>query len=238
LWNPWVLRQIYTFGFAYCCPICRARIRRFLDYSPNYRHVECPRCALHPRHRLMWLYLTRKNRYLLGPAPLKLLHIAPEKAFSALFESLPNITYVSGDLTSLRAMVRIDLTKLPFPNEAFGAIYCSHVLEHIEDDKTAMRELLRVLEPGGWAILQVPIDVTRDVTLEDPAIRTPEDREKYYWQFDHVRLYGNDYQARLESEGFEVTVDWYAKTFNDAEVRRFGLEGSEGIFFCRKPACT
>jgi len=227
-------RRIRYFGFAHYCPICRARVRRFLDYSAGYRNVVCPLCGLQPRHRLMWLYLTWKLQ-LFGRTPVKLLHVAPEEVFSEAFSKSPNIDYLSADLTMPRAMVRMDLTIIPYPDHSFDAIYCSHVLEHIPDDRAAMKELLRVLRPGGWAILQVPIDPSRDATLEDLSIQTPEERENYYWQFDHVRLYGNDYKARLEDVGFEVTVDWFVRTFTDADVRRLGLDSSEGIFFCTKP---
>jgi hypothetical protein len=99
-----------------------------------------------------------------------------------------------------------------------------------------MRELFRVLKPGGWAILQVPIDERREHTLEDPAIRTPEDRQKAYGQHDHVRLYGRDYPDRLRAVGFEVEIDWYVRTFAPAEVRRLGLDPAEGLFRCTKPA--
>ena len=234
LLNLPVVRRIRYFGFAHYCPICRARVRSFLDFSVAYRHVVCPVCGLHPRHRLMWLYFTRKLQ-LFGPTPVKLLHIAPEKPFRDAFAKSPNIAYLSADLTMPRGpMVRMDLTKIPASNDVFDAIYCSHVLEHIREDRAAMRELLRVLRPRGWAILQVPIDTNRDATLEDPAIQTPEDRGKHYWQFDHVRLYGNDYQARLEDVGFEVNVDWFVRTFTDADVRRLGLDRNEGIYFCTK----
>lgn len=234
-WFRPFIRQIVYFGFPYYCPICRRRIHRLKDYSPAYRNVECPHCNLHPRHRLMWLYLTHGNRRLIGSAPLNLLHFAPEPAFTRLFQNQPNITYLSADISPQQAMVQMDIRTIPVPDESFDAIFCSHVLEHVDDDRSAMRELLRVLRPGGWAILQVPIDVRRKVTLEDPAIQSPGDRERHYWQSDHVRLYGTDYQERLESVGFKVTVDRYALSFSEGEIRRFGLERGEGIYLCTRP---
>jgi ubiquinone/menaquinone biosynthesis C-methylase UbiE len=81
---------------------------------------------------------------------------------SALLASVPDVTYVSMDLMSKRAMVRPEITRLSFPNRSFDVIYCSHVLEHVPDDTAAMRELRRVLRPSGWAILQAP--VLREVT--------------------------------------------------------------------------
>jgi ubiquinone/menaquinone biosynthesis C-methylase UbiE len=127
------------------------------------------------------------------------------------------------------------LTAIQYPDNSFDAIYCSHVLEHIPDDRAAMRELFRVLKPGGWAILQVPLDSTRETTYEDPSITSFEARERAYWQADHVRLYGRDYTAKLESTGFRVRVDWFVKTFTEGQIHRFGLDKSEGIHWCEKP---
>ena len=94
--------------------------------------------------------------------PKRLLHVAPKRQLSALLASVPDVTYVSMDLMSKRAMVRPEITRLSFPNRSFDVIYCSHVLEHVPDDTAAMRELRRVLRPSGWAILQAP--VLREVT--------------------------------------------------------------------------
>jgi len=229
-----VPRRVMYFGRAHYCPICRARLRRFRDFTPTYRNVECPVCELHPRHRLLWLYLTHQLR-LFETGRLSLLHFAPEKLFAEAFLRTPTIQYTSADLSSPVAMVKVDICRIPYPDASFDAILCSHVLEHVDDDSTAMRELFRVLKPGGWAILQVPIDESREQTLEDPAIQTPEDREKFYWQHDHVRLYGRDYPERLRQAGFEVEIDWYVRTFAPEEVRRLGLDPTEGIYRCTKP---
>ena len=185
----------------------------------------------------MWLYFIRILK-LFESQPIKLLHIAPEKAFAEAFEKCQTIDYVTADLTMSHTKVKMDLTKIPFRNNTFDAIYCSHVLEHIPDDKSAVQELIRILKPSGWAVLQVPIDTNREITLEDPQIKTPEERQKHYWQFDHVRLYGRDYQSRLEVAGFEVTVDHFVRTFSDAEVRQLGLDRNEDIYFCIKPSTS
>jgi SAM-dependent methyltransferase len=241
LWRPLarladrlVPRRVMYFGRSHYCPICRSRLRRFRDFSPAYRNAECPVCELHPRHRLLWLYFTDRLR-LFETGRLSLLHFAPEKPFAEAFLRAPGIQYTSADLCSPAAMVKVDICKIPYPDAFFDAILCSHVLEHVSDDRAAMRELFRVLKPGGWAILQVPIDESREHTLEDPAIRTPEDREKFYRQYDHVRLYGRDYAERLRLVGFEVEIDWYVRTFSPDEVQRFGLDPAEGIYRCTKP---
>jgi SAM-dependent methyltransferase len=131
-------------------------------------------------------------------------------------------------------MEHFDLTDVPHPDDSFDAILCSHVLEHVPDDRRAMRELRRILRPGGWAIVQVPIDYTRAGTHEDPAIESPEDREREYWQSDHLRLYGNDFPDRLREAGFDVTVDSYLRDLPEPEINRYGLISLEDIYVCRK----
>ena len=184
------------------------------------------------RHRALWLYIERRTDLLTRPA--RLLHVAPEHVLQERLRSLPHIDYLSADLESPLAMEHFDLTDVPHADNSFDAIVCSHVLEHVPDDRAAMRELGRILKPGGWAIVQVPIDYERAQTLEDPAIQSPEERERAYWQADHMRLYANDFPDRLREEGLHVTVDHYLRTLPDAEVGRFGLISLEDIYVCRK----
>lgn len=161
-----------------------------------------------------------------------MLHFAPEIALERRFRSMVGAGYVSADLENSRAMVAIDVTAIPYPDASFDIIYCSHVLEHVTDDRLAMRELRRVLASGGWAILNVPI--RGETTYEDPAITTPEGREKAYGQWDHVRYYGRDYVDRLRASGFDVQIVTTSDLVTDEERTRLGLTPAAGeIFFCR-----
>lgn len=128
------------------------------------------------------------------------MHVAPEAGISERLREMP-IDYVSTDLESPRAMRHDDLTALPDADDSFDVVICNHVLEHIPDDLAAMREVHRVLRPGGFAVLQHPI-FRRSHTLEDPAIATPEERLRVYGQEDHVRRYGWDFVDRLAAAGF------------------------------------
>ena len=199
--------------------------------DPELLNAVCPWCGSHVRHRALWLYIERRTNLLTKPT--RLLHLAPEHVLTKRLRALPNIDYLSADLDQ-PAMENWDLTDVPHPDDSFDAIVCSHVLEHIPDDRAAMRELRRILSPGGWAIVQVPIDYERAETLEDPAIRSPEARERAYWQADHMRLYANDFPDRLRGEGLDVTVDSYLRTLPDDEIDRFGLISLEDIYLCRK----
>jgi SAM-dependent methyltransferase len=100
-----------------------------------------------------------------------------------------------------------------------------------------MRELFRILKPGGWGIIQSPIDPNREQTFEDPTIVLPEERERAFGQNDHVRIYGRDYKDRLAQAGFTVTVDSYAKDLGSDVLKKYGLKPKD-IYFCTKPNPT
>jgi ubiquinone/menaquinone biosynthesis C-methylase UbiE len=125
----------------------------------------------------------------------------------------------------------MDITNITMPDNAFEVIYCSDVLEHVPDDRQAIQELYRVLKPGGWAVLNVPI--IRERTFEDPAITSREDRMRHYLHPLHVRAYGKDYAERLAEGGFRVTVDPFFDSFAADDQRRFGLRKLD-IFYCDK----
>jgi len=138
--------------------------------------------------------------------------------------SYKNIDYLSVDIDHTKAMRKEDITNLSFKNDSFDVIICMHVFEHIDDDRKAMEEVFRVLKTGGKALLDVPIDVTRESTYEDFSITSPEDRTREFWQWDHVRLYGMDYKAKLENVGFIVAEDYYVKSMGTEFTRRHGME--------------
>lgn len=163
-----------------------------------------------------------------------MLHIAPEQCFLDLFKAQSNLDYTTADLVSPIADVKMDLHNAPFEDNTFDVIFCNHVLEHVNDDHQCMSELYRVMKPGGWGIFQVPLDVNREETLEDPNITSEEDRLKYYWQKDHVRLYGMDYAKKLEAVGFNVTVEDYTKEIGAELSDKYRLMDGELLFFCEK----
>ena len=129
----------------------------------------------------------------------------------------------------------MDITNIILPDNQFDCIICYHVLEHISDDEKAMRELFRVLKPGGWAILQSPIDYMRDKTFEDSSVVLPRERERVFGQNDHVRIYGLDYKDRLERAGFIVKCYNYVSELEDDAIKKYGLSKYENIYFCIKP---
>ncbi|MBW4496555.1 MAG: methyltransferase domain-containing protein [Oscillatoria princeps RMCB-10] len=230
-------RSLFYTGNRVYCPCCDRQFRKFISFTNlggNLReNAICPRCSSHERHRLLWLFL--KNKTNLFDRNIKLLHFAPEYYFWLKFSTSPNLDYHSADLSSSLASSKMDITNILYEDNCFDAILCNHVLEHIMDDRKAMSELFRVLKPGGWAILQVPLDRQREKTFEDPQIVSPEEREKLFGQYDHVRMYGRDYKDRLEAVGFTVKVDDYVKEIEPDLIKRAGLDRNEDIYFCTKP---
>lgn len=216
------------------CPLCKSTFRKFLPYGrlKPRKNALCPDCLTLERHRLMWLFLQNKTNFLSDQ--LKVLHVAPELCFIERFEALPNLEYITADIESPLAKIKMDLHDIPFEANTFDVTFCNHVMEHVEDDIRCMNELCRVLKPGGWAIIQSPIDVSREVTYEDKSITNPSEREKVFGQNDHLRVYGKDYRHRLERGGFHVTEIDYAKELDAHTRQRYSLPPQEIIYFCKK----
>ena len=164
-----------------------------------------------------------------------MLHFAPEQAFYKRFRKQGNLEYVTTDLNSPLADVKADICALPFENDAFDVILCNHVLEHIPDDTQAMKELFRVLRPGGWGVFQIPQDVKREKTFEDNTITDKKERAKIFGQYDHVRIYGLDYFDKLRNIGFIVEAVDYTAQLSHEEINQYRLAQGELIPFVKKP---
>jgi hypothetical protein len=250
--RPPLKRAVY-YGRRHRCPVCLSHVRRYVAEgvdAPVLRELDvvggerrlaatCPVCWAGTRTRLLWLYLQRASELLEQPA--RLLHMAPEPGLHQRLSAAPNLDYHSGDLDPARypfapEMRKLDLTALPQPDGYFDAVLANHVLEHVEDDWRALAEVLRVLRPGGLALLQVPIARRLDATCEDRAVRTPEQRLQRYGQRDHVRLYGSDYPERLRRAGFRVEAWTPGELGEDGLVERLDLNPREVVFVARRPA--
>jgi len=162
------------------------------------------------------------------------LHIAPEQCFHKRFKAQKNLNYLTGDLFSPLADIHFDLHSIPLEDNRFDVVFCNHVLEHVEDAHQCMSELYRVMKPGGWGIFQVPMDFSRDVTYEDASIVSPEDREKHFWQKDHVRLFGKDYPDWLRKAGFQVEEFIQQSNYSENLLDRYRLQKEEVLYIARK----
>ncbi len=217
------------------CPICKSHYRKFLPYGrinprPN---ALCPNCLSLERHRLIWLYLTEKTNFF--STQLDVLHIAPEPCFMKRFEKRHGDKYITADIESPLAKVKMDIHQIPFGENHFDVVLCNHVLEHVQDDIKAMSEIYRVLKPGGWAIMQVPFfSPIPEVTFEDSSITHPREREKIFGQDDHVRKFGFDYPARIERAGLKAEASSFASMLPDSTSQHFGLQKGEVLYVGHK----
>lgn len=228
------------------CPFCKKHWKRFradegapsplfekehvIGGGPSVQAV-CSWCGSFERERLIYLYLRECTRIL--DDGVSTMHMAPERRIQKWLSTTMKGKYVSVDLKSPHVDVHADICDLPFADESFDFVICNHVLEHIPNDRQAMRELYRVLKRGGLAILQVPIAVERQFTEEDPALDA-NGRLIRFGQFDHVRLYGLDYPDRLKEEGFQVACLPAMQQFGQAAITRYGLLADEVLYLGTK----
>lgn len=183
----------------------------------------------------MWLFLKEKTHFF--SRMLHVLHIAPEACFIKRFEKIHGDHYVTADIESPLAKVKMDIHKIPFDQNTFDVVLCNHVLEHVKDDHKAMSEIHRVLKPGGFAILQVPFfSPVSDATFEDPSITDKREREKIFGQDDHVRRYGKDYPQRIKRAGLDPIEDFYVNELEESVRKKYGLVKGEVIYGGRKSA--
>lgn len=218
------------------CPICGCRRRKFLPYGyvVSRENALCPRCLSLERHRLLWLWLQRETTIAVGDKTL--LHIAPEvsliRKFKEIYKRNPD-HYVTADLESPLAKIHFDIRQIPLGDESFDIVICNHIMEHIDDDRKAMREVVRVMKRGGWGIILSPIDYSRGETFEDDTITDPAERTRIFGQYDHRRIYGRDYAERLRSAGFEVDEIDYAASLTADERTRYALS-DEKIYVVKR----
>jgi SAM-dependent methyltransferase len=207
-------------GDAVECPICSGHFARFLPYGGR-DGVLCPGCGAAERHRLLWLWLNDPGH----PDRLRgrMLAFGPDDATEARLRARPGLDYLSADIDGSQAMTAADVTDLPFEEGSFDSVLCSHVLEHVPDEAAALAEVRRVLRPGGWAAIMLPVDRSLPTTVEDPAAGTPEARQERFGHWDHVRLYGADVARRI---GADEVVDVLASV-GEERVRRHGLRRTD-----------
>ncbi|NLB03638.1 MAG: methyltransferase domain-containing protein [Bacteroidales bacterium] len=242
--RQWLIRFSYIFSFLIRpfylgnkveCPVCESRFRKFLPYGygDSADNRLCPKCLSLERHRLLWLYLKQKTPFF--EATLKVLHFAPEQAFLKRFKALKNLDYTTADLDSPIADLRLDLCDIALPANSYDVLLCNHVLEHVPDLDKALSEIKRVLKPGGWAILLVPLNMNVK-SFGDPSVTEPEERRRLYGQYDHVRQFGKDYPDILRKAGFLVTEDrlFFELSAQERERQRLARAGEEIIYRCDK----
>ena len=246
------LRRLAYAGKGHHCELCGNDVRAYHAHGGGAEVLDrrkvvggmrrendrCPICHACDRTRMMKLYL--EDMTPVGQQPQKVLHVAPDFGLYLWLKRQSGVDYTGSDIDATRYrhidnVKTADLTAAPFGDASFDIIICSHVLEHIPDDRKAMSEMLRMLKPGGHALLLTPLATDGAGTEEDLEINDPEEQDRRFGQWDHVRIYGrDDFVDRLAGVGFEVEV--FAPFERDAEqAKTLMLNPLEVLPVGRKP---
>lgn len=208
------------------CPLC-GHPGLFVAFGrPPRFDARCPACGSLERHRLFKLWMDRAEPFEPHHA---VLHFAPERQLSARIAARSG-RYETADLFPSRPVThQVDITGTGLPAASYDRIVCNHVLEHV-DDAAALREMRRLLAPGGLLVLSAPIVEGWARTYENPEVTTPEDRLLHFGQADHHRLYGRDLRDRIRAAGFDLAE----VTAEEPDVRIHGLQRGETLFLATR----
>jgi len=208
--------------------------KRYQVAGGGYKlNVQCPNCGSVDRSRLLYLFFNLRTEVFRKKTLL--LHVSPNHEIARGLAESPTVEQIVGSIEpeqyAMFNAVYLDVQNINAPDNHFDVVICCHVIEHIEDDALGLREIHRVLKPGGFAVLQVPFAMNLETTLEDKSHVTPKQRKVAYGQVDHVRLYGLDYLDRLARARFRVVRDnpftnnWLPKE----ELNRHRLDPKEDV---------
>lgn len=202
------------------------------------KNAQCPNCGSSDRARLLALFFTLRTN--IFNKKTDLLHISPDRHIANFIDKNAKVNQVIGALEIDQFKeydpIEIDIQKMDLDNEQYEVILCCHVLEHVDDDEKAMREIYRVLKPNGFAILQIPLALNLNTTLEDKSLKTKKERKIAFGQVDHVRLYGLDYFDKLQMAGFRVIRDnpFDNNWLNTQELAKHRLDRIEDVIVAYK----
>ena len=249
-------RPIEVINSPHKCPVCQKQVDQFLPLSTyftenlkkygfpftadetetiNVEHYSCPHCGASDRDRLYACYLEKRLTLCDGWEQILLLDIAPSLPLTNFIDKYKKITHHTADLLMADVDRVIDITNMPeIDSNSYDILICSHVLEHVNDDKKALSELYRVLKPGGWGIIMVPINLTIDQIDEDPSVTDVGERWRRFAQDDHVRLYNKSgFIERVEAAGFTLKqfgIDYFGKL----AFEEYGISNASVLYIGEK----
>ena len=214
------------------CPLCGKHYNKFGRGGVEKRDdAQCMNCGSLERHRFLWLFLKLEMK-IMNQTDLSILHFAPEKYLENKLRKISD-HYITADIEGADVDIKVDITNTSFEKETYKLILCSHVLEHVNDDRKALKELFRILKPDGTALIIIPVE--RESTFEDSSVTEPEERLKIFGQRDHVRIYGEDFINRLIESGFKVKTYLPKDNFSEDEQVKYGIKiESDRLYICSK----
>lgn len=223
------------YGKNFYCNCCNKHFKKFLVKGNTPRpNAQCPFCSSLERTRVLDLYMSKELK-LYEKENVKILHFAPEYGLLKKLNNMKNTEYIDADINPAYAKNIIDVTNIPFAENYFDYIICSHVLGHVPDEKKAISELFRVLKPSGTSLIMTLLS-NKNKTFEDKNIKTDKDKLKFYGENNLCRLHGNDFAERLQNTGFIVEkIDYRTQLPNEVQNKhRLGDGKREIIFKCNK----
>jgi SAM-dependent methyltransferase len=239
----------YTF-----CPVCGTAGAGFLPLPEFYREnacrygfahlnkcemlsldaYSCTHCGASDRERLYALWIDQQIEKGIFSKSKCAIHFAPEAALSGKLKGIALFDYKTADLLMDHVDYKVDMMNMPFNDESFDFFICSHVLEHVDSDDQAIKELYRSTKPGGCGILVVPIILGLEKTKEDPSVKDEAGRWRLYGQHDHVRLYAHDdFVNKIRSHGFRVE-ELGENYFGEETFRTLGLTRTSILYVVSK----
>jgi len=224
-YEPQIRYLIYLIfkGNNFQCNICNKGLRRFISY---HKDKLCPNCGSLSRTRRLWAIL--QTEFI--KEKIKILDFSPSRSLYRVLKKNSLLSYSSTDLSGdFLSDYHYDITHIDSQNETYDLIICYHILEHIENDSLAMKELWRITKNGGCCIIQTPFKEGN--IYEDNSIKSPTERLKHFGQKAHVRIYSiNGLKQRLTDIGFQVDI----REYNEEIGNNFGYNTNETILICTK----
>lgn len=210
------------------CNICTYKANK-LSSDPWHLYCICPNCYSAVRHRLLLASLTLLDQFSFNKLikGKKILHFAPEKHLKKIIRkqagSYQTADFLTDGYSYQHIDYNIDISDMKaIDNEQFDCVIACDVLEHVPRHRQAMNEVFRVLKPGGFCIFTVPQKDNLKETIEDLSITNPKERERVFGQYDHLRIYGDDFVDMLTTSGFDVTTV-NEHFFDEKTVERYVL---------------
>lgn len=234
------------------CLICKNDTESFLPYKQGSDSLHpvikalgmvgsdvdnflCPHCHSTDRERHLFIYLSLAPEFLQRVAGGAVLHFAPERYVSILVQNQHPREYVMADLNPHRPGVQpINMQAISYPDAYFDIVIANHVLEHVADDAQAIAEVVRVLKPGGYALLQTPYSAILPSSVAEFTTPSETTRDLLFGEPDHARLYGYDVFQRIEQFGMRYIGGGHEKYGVAVDNVRFGINPNEPLFLFQK----
>ena len=200
----------------------------------NRKSLSCPKCGGLDRERICAEYLLRRLGAGFSSSTFRFLEFAPNPAFSSFFRKNFAVQHKTADLLRPDVDYTLDMTNMPeIASESIDAWISLHMLEHIPDDITALRELWRILKPGGFGMILVPLSLALEKTDEDFTASVKE-RWRRFGQNDHIRTYAKkDFMMRVRSVGF-ILHEFGKEWFGEETFKKAGLPGKAVLYVVEK----